>query len=83
MPFGGEDIVFGLAHTSWWVNMFACHILYRLNVPKLNILHERIITFIKDYSTGFLDFLVETEHIWDLTPKRKTSVSLLKNKLCV
>ncbi len=49
--------MFGLAHTSWWVNKFICHFLYCLNAPKLNILREKTSTFIKDYSTGFLDFL--------------------------
>jgi hypothetical protein len=47
--------MFGLAHTSWWVNKFICHILYCLNAPKLNIFHERTSSFIKDYSTNFLD----------------------------
>jgi hypothetical protein len=25
MPLGGEHVVFGMAHTSWWVNKFICH----------------------------------------------------------
>ncbi len=24
MPLDGEQVVFGFAHTSWWVNMFIC-----------------------------------------------------------
>jgi hypothetical protein len=25
MPLDGEQVMFGFAHTSWWVNMFICH----------------------------------------------------------
>ncbi len=35
MPLGGEQLVFKLAHTSWWVYGIQFNILYGLNVIEL------------------------------------------------
>jgi len=35
MPLGGEQVMFGLAHTSWWVYGISFIIMYGLDVAEL------------------------------------------------